>query len=214
MLYGVGHLCLDTKIDFDQEKLYQCIGKRLALLKSRFEHDVPHQHRIVLNEGNQRVRACNSDGRVGVLERILDDIEKAVVDEILVHVLAGLAIQALRSGAKLLNDHDGVLFALQAGLGGAEDAKQFLHVRRVVLQPLCYIHLMVEDERVEDAKGRIVEDTRQHDVFEILQPICIVNALPDAGVLNLDHFLEPRFVGQELAMLGFVQRKIRVVYVR
>jgi hypothetical protein len=58
------------------------------------------------------------------------------------------------------------------------------------------LDLVEEDEGVEDGKGGVVEDARQNDVFEVLQPVRVVDLLPHLRVADLDDLLEPRGIAQ------------------
>jgi hypothetical protein len=72
------------------------------------------------------------------------------------------------------------------------------------LEMLNNVDLVEEDERVQNAEGRIVEDARKNDVFEVLEPVRVMYLPFDVFVFYPDNLLKLGFVSEVLSMVGFV----------
>jgi hypothetical protein len=66
------------------------------------------------------------------------------------------------------------------------------------------VDLMEEYERIQNAKGRVVENARQDNVFEVLEPVRVVYFSFDVFVFYSYHLLELGFVGKVLSVVGFM----------
>lgn len=54
---------------------------------------------------------------------------------------------------------------------------------------------MEEYERVEDREGGVIENAREHNVFQVLEPICVMNLSLNVVILDIDDFFEFGLVG-------------------
>ena len=92
-----------------------------------------------------------------------------------------------------------------------EDIEELGQEVVVMLNVLDDVDLVEEYERIEDAEGWIVEDSCQYDIFQVEQPIGLVNLGASDSVPDLDHLAEPRWIGHVIAVGGFQIREFRVV---
>lgn len=146
-----------------------------------------------------------------MFERKLDNFQQTVADKVLVQLGSTIRLQALCYCATLLNEQDGIFFALQILLFGAKYAEQLFQERKIRLQMLDDVDLVEKNERIENREGGIVENARQYDVFEVLQTVRRVDLSFYRFVLDFDHFLKFGLVGEILSMVCLMQWKVRVV---
>ena len=72
------------------------------------------------------------------------------------------------------------------------------------MEMLDNINLVKKYERIEHAERRVIQDSRKHDVLEVLQPVCVMD-LPLYGIVLYPYdLLELRFVSEVLSVVGFV----------
>ncbi len=121
-------------------------------------------------------------------------------------------MDALGHAAAGLDEEDGVDFALHARLFRTEDEEQLFDEGGVVLHVLHDVDLVEEDEGVEHAVGRIVQEPRQDHVFEVLQSVRVVDALPDRLVLKVDDFLELGTMREVVTVVGLVSWEVWIVW--
>lgn len=76
------------------------------------------------------------------------------------------------------------------------------------------VDLMEENEAVEDGEGWVVKDARKHDIFQVEQPVGIVNLLTDIDIPDRDDFLELGGIGKVLTVIGAMGREIGVICIR
>jgi hypothetical protein len=56
---------------------------------------------------------------------------------------------------------------------------------------VCHdVNLIEEDKAVEDPEGRIIEQSSEDDLFEVLQSVRLVDLVPDDLILDLDNLSE------------------------
>jgi hypothetical protein len=163
-------------------------------------------------ERNQNVCPRNPHGGVLVLERKLYDLQQPVADEVLVQLRPAIRLQTFGYGTALLNEQDTILLSLKTFPLSIEDTKELLQERGVRLKMLDDVDLVEEDERIQYREGRVVQDARENDVFEVLQSVCRVNLPFYLLVLDLHHLLELGLVGKVLPVVCFVQGEVGVVY--
>lgn len=73
------------------------------------------------------------------------------------------------------------------------------------------IYLVEEDERIENGKCGIIEDTRKYYILEVLQPVGIMNLLLNLFVLDADNFFELGLVREVLPVVGLVEGEVGIV---
>jgi hypothetical protein len=66
------------------------------------------------------------------------------------------------------------------------------------------VDLVKEDEGVQNAESRIVEDARKNHVFEVLESVRVMYLPFDVFVFYPYDFLELGFISEILSMVGFV----------
>jgi hypothetical protein len=66
------------------------------------------------------------------------------------------------------------------------------------------IDLVEEYERVEDTEGGVIENARENNVLEVLQPVCVVDLPLYALLLDSYNLFELGFVGEILSVIGLV----------
>ena len=74
------------------------------------------------------------------------------------------------------------------------------------------IDLVEEYERIKHRECRVVEDTGQDNVLQVLQAVCVVNLSFDGVVLDSDNLLELRLICKVLPMICLVKWKVRIIY--
>lgn len=72
------------------------------------------------------------------------------------------------------------------------------------MEMLDDVDLVKEDEGVQNAESRIVEDARKNHVFEVLEPVRVMYLPFDVFVFYPYDFLELGFISEILSMVGFV----------
>lgn len=72
------------------------------------------------------------------------------------------------------------------------------------MEMLDDVDLVKEDEGVQNAESRIVEDARKNHVFEVLESVRVMYLPFDVFVFYPYDFLELGFIGEILSMVGFV----------
>jgi hypothetical protein len=82
----------------------------------------------------------------------------------------------------------------------------------VLLDVLYYVDLVEYDAGIKNVEGRIIEGSCENDVFKELEAICVMYFALDSYVTKRDRLMELRRLMEELAVISFVRREIRVVY--
>lgn len=72
------------------------------------------------------------------------------------------------------------------------------------MEMLDDVDLVKEDEGVQNAESRIVEDARKNHVFEVLESVRVMYFPFDVFVFYPYDFLELGFISEILSMVGFV----------
>ena len=72
------------------------------------------------------------------------------------------------------------------------------------MEMLDDVDLVKEDEGIQNAESRIVEDARKNHVFEVLESVRVMYLPFDVFVFYPYDFLELGFIGEILSMVGFV----------
>lgn len=72
------------------------------------------------------------------------------------------------------------------------------------MEMLDDVDLVKEDEGVQNAESRIVEDARKNHVFEVLESVRVMYLPFDVFVFYPYDFLELGFISEILSMVGFV----------
>lgn len=73
------------------------------------------------------------------------------------------------------------------------------------------VNLVEDDARVEDVERRVVKGTSQYNVLQELQPVGMVDSALNTGVSDWDGLVKMRSLMQELAIIRFMTRKIRII---
>lgn len=74
------------------------------------------------------------------------------------------------------------------------------------------VDLVVEDERIQYREGRIVEDAREHHVFQILKAVGVMDPLSNVCVLDADNLFELCLVGEIVTMIRLVAGEVWIIY--
>lgn len=72
------------------------------------------------------------------------------------------------------------------------------------MEMLDDVDLVKEDEGVQNAESRIVEDARKNHVFEVLESVRVMYLPFDVFVFYPYDLLELGFISEILSMVGFV----------
>ena len=73
------------------------------------------------------------------------------------------------------------------------------------------VNLVEEDARVEDVEGRVIDGSREYDVFQELQAVGMVDLPLDGFVSDVDRLVVAGCLAEEIAVIGFVGGKLGVV---
>jgi len=73
------------------------------------------------------------------------------------------------------------------------------------------VNLVEDDARVEDVEGRVVEDACEHDVFEELETIGMVNFSLDVLIIDVYGLVISGRLVKKLSVVGLVGRELGVV---
>lgn len=109
--------------------------------------------------------------------------------------LARTGLKSLANGAAGLDEVKRILLFLKIHRRTCEKTEKLLQKRQVGLYEIEDVHLMEVYQTVESSERAIVEDACEHDVFQVLQPVCVVYFLLNFGVIDFDNFLESRCGG-------------------
>lgn len=72
--------------------------------------------------------------------------------------------------------------------------------------------LVEEDERAEHGEGGIVQDSGQHNVFEVLETVRLVDFAANILIIDGHDFFEASLVAEPVPVVGLVAREIGVVF--
>jgi hypothetical protein len=72
--------------------------------------------------------------------------------------------------------------------------------------------LVEEDEGAEHGKGGIIKDSRQHNVFEVLEAVCLVDLAADGLIVDGHDLFVVSLVAEPVSMIGLVAGEIGVVF--
>lgn len=134
-----------------------------------------------------------------------------MTDEVLVEVCPRLHLDVLRNRAAVLNEQHRLLLLCHVLLLVAKYRKQLPQEALVGNDVVDNIDLVEEDEGIEDGEGGIVKYARKHDIFQVQQPIGVVDFPFDFDVLNLDDLLELGSIGEILAMVCAMGGEVGVI---
>ena len=73
------------------------------------------------------------------------------------------------------------------------------------------VDLVEDNGRIQHVERRVVNGSREYDVLEELQPVCMVNLATDGIVSDRDRLVETRRLAQEVPVVGFVVGELWVV---
>ena len=125
--------------------------------------------------------------------------------------LASTGLKSLADGAAVLDEVKRILLFLKIHRRACEKTEKLLQKWHVGLYEIEDMHLMEVYQTVESGKGAIVENACEYDVFQVLQPVCVVYFLLDFSVVDFDNFLESRCSGEVASVIGFVIWKVWIV---
>ena len=97
-----------------------------------------------------------------------DDLKEPMSDEVGEEIRSRRSLEILRNGCTLVQEMNSVLFALSVSVLGFEYGKQLLEKGGVTLEMLDNVDLVEEYERVENRKGRVVQDACKNNIFQVL----------------------------------------------
>ena len=92
-----------------------------------------------------------------------------------------------------------------------EEVDDLAEEAHVVLHMVDDVNLIEDDARVEHIERRVVEDAREDDVLEELQPVRVVHLLLHARVVQRDRLVEVGGRAQKVAVVRLVRRELGVV---
>lgn len=72
--------------------------------------------------------------------------------------------------------------------------------------------LVEEDEGAEHGEGGIVENSGQHNVFEVLETVSLVDLAANVFIIDGHDLFEASLVAEPVAVVGLVAGEIRVVF--
>lgn len=211
-LDSIGELIFNPKICLVVEQLNHGISEGRSLLVDGSQHIASHHHWIMVEESDQDVDPCRPHGRVRVRDSKGDDIEKAITDEVGEQVGAGGSLQILRDSSALVEKVYGVFSSFAFWALHIKDGKELLEKGGVTLEMLNDVNLVEEDDGVEDRKGRVVQDSGQDDIFQILKPPGVSDLLLDDLVPDRDDFLVSGSIVEVESMTCFVGGEIWVIF--
>lgn len=152
---------------------------------------IAHHLRVVVDEGHQDVCPGYSHPCIVVSEGESENGKEAVVDEVLVQLRSALRLGVFTHRAAVLNELNGFfLLLVPFSIARPEDVEQVFQILLVVLEVVDNVNLVEKDEAVENGKGGVVEDARQHDVFEIEKSVGPVDLSLDFVFADRYHFFE------------------------
>ena len=73
------------------------------------------------------------------------------------------------------------------------------------------VDLVEDNGRIQHVERRVVNGSREYDVLEELQPVCMVNLATDGIISDRDWLVETRRLAQEVPVVGFVVGELWVV---
>lgn len=104
-----------------------------------------------------------------------------------------------------------VVFALGVGTSRVENRKELAEEGGVGLDVVYDFHLVEKDQGIEHRKRRVVQDSRQDHVLQVLQSPGTPDLPANQRILYRNNFLVARLVCEILPMVRFVSGELGIV---
>ena len=120
-----------------------------------------------------------------------------------------MILDVLAHGAAILYEKHSIFLPIR--IVALEYTEKLFQEVGILLHVRHYVHLVKEDQAVQDREGWIVEDAREDDVLQIKQAVCEMDFPSYVFAVELDDFFEFGRVGEVLAMVRAVRGEVGVV---
>lgn len=150
------------------QEIDERIGKGCFLFVDGLEHISTHHNWVVIKQRHKEIDSCSAHGWIRMFDGKCNDGEKAMIDEVREEIGARGSLQILRNSSALVKELHGIILALQICVPRVENREEFFQEGSIRLNVIHYLHLIEENQRVEDRKCWVIQYSSQHHIFQIL----------------------------------------------
>lgn len=141
-----------------------------------------------------------------------DNCKESVADKVCKEVGTGWRLEVFCNCRALMKKLNRILFLLVVCVFGVKYREEFIQKWGIGLEVLDDVDLVEKYQRVEDGESRIIKNSSQNNIFQVLQSPCMSDFPQNNGVLYWNDFLISAPIIEVLAVIRLVSWEFRVIW--